>query len=208
MVRLLTFDIFGTVLDWKTGLERSLGRPLTNPEFDRFIDYQGSDEQAQFRSYRSICARSLVEVFGLDPQKADAIGAEVGRWPLFSDSAEGMRRLQAIAPCVALTNSDRAHGEEVQEQLGFRLSNWICAEEIRSYKPSLAHWEEASRRLGVPFGPDWWHVSAYGDYDLSVAAKLGLTCVFIARPHSRPGPHDSAFTDLLHLGGTLDAPVR
>jgi 2-haloacid dehalogenase len=207
MVRLFTFDIFGTVLDWKGGLERSLGRPLTSSEFDRFIDHQGRDEQTRFRTYREITARSLVEVFGLGPEKADAIGAEVGRWPLFPDAVEGMRSLSAIAPCVALTNSDHAHGEQVQEQLGFRLSNWICAEEIRSYKPSLGHWEVASRRLGVPFGKEWWHVSAYGDYDLSVAAQLGLTAVYITRPHCRQGPHDLVFRDLLEAAGTADAGV-
>ena len=154
----------------------ALRRPLAEGEFDRFIDEQGRDEQAGFRSYREITARSLA-LFGVAPDEADRIGAGVGRWPLFADSAEGMRRLQALAPCVATTNSDRTHGEQVQEQLGLRLAGWISADEARSYKPALAHWEEASRRMKVDFGPAWWHVSAYGDYDLSVARRLGLTWV-------------------------------
>jgi hypothetical protein len=41
----------------------------------------------------------------------------------------------AIAPCVAMTNGDRAHGAQVQAALGFDLSSWICAEDVRCYKP-------------------------------------------------------------------------
>jgi 2-haloacid dehalogenase len=199
MIRLFTFDIFGTVLDWKRGLAETLGRAVSDGEFDRFIDEQGRDEQAAFRPYRDITARSLRQLFGLDAARADEVGEQVGLWPLFADAAEGMRALQAIAPCVATTNSDRAHGAQVQEQLGFRLSGWVSADEVRSYKPSLPHWEEASRRMNVPFGREWWHVSAYGDYDLSVARRLGLTCVYVPRPHCRPGPHDIEAHDLVEL---------
>jgi 2-haloalkanoic acid dehalogenase type II len=201
---LFSFDIFGTVLDWRSGLAQALGRPLAGGEFDRFIDEQGRDEQAGFRSYREITARSLAR-FGVAPDEADRIGAQVGRWPLFTDSAEGMRRLQAIAPCVAITNSDREHGEQVQEQLGLRLADWISADQVRSYKPALPHWEEASRRSKVDFGPAWWHVSAYGDYDLSVARRLGLTCVYVPRPHCRPGPHDLVARDLIELAALAEA---
>ena len=196
---LFTFDIFGTVLDWRRGLEGALGRPVPGDEFDRFIDHQGQDEQSGFRPYWEITARSLERVFAMPPEEAASIGREVGRWPLFSDAAEGLRRLQALAPICATTNSDREHGQQVQEQLGFTFDGWISADEVRSYKPALAHWEEASRRMGVAFGAAWWHVSAYGDYDLSVARRLGLTCVYVPRPHHRPGPHDVSARDLVEL---------
>ena len=58
---LFTFDVFGTVCDWRRGLERDLGRALTDTEFDRVIDRQGALEQT-FAPYRDIVARSLVEV--------------------------------------------------------------------------------------------------------------------------------------------------
>jgi FMN phosphatase YigB (HAD superfamily) len=91
-----------------------------------------------------------------------------------------------IAPCVAMTNSDRAHGKDIEAQLGFRLSEWLPAEEVRCYKPSPRFWHAASERLDVPLGAHWWHVSAYADYDLEVARSLGLTGVFIPRRHARP----------------------
>lgn len=197
--RLFTFDIFGTVIDWKRGLAEALGRPLDDAAFNRFIDFQGRDEQAHFRLYREITARSLIGVFSVDEVSAYAIGERVGHWPLFDDSIDGLRRLLTVAPCVATTNSDRAHATQVQTQLGFRLSHWICAEDERVYKPNPEMWQVASVRLGVPLDRRWWHVSAYGDYDLGVARQLGLTCVFVERPHARPGPADLTVPDLRAL---------
>jgi 2-haloacid dehalogenase len=207
--RLFTFDIFGTVLDWRAGLERdcaAAGRPLAPGEFDRIIDRQGALEQGAYRNYSEITRRSLVDVLTLDDGTAEHIGRHVGHWPLYADSPAALRALMRRAPCMATTNSDRAHGEQVQEQLGFRLSDWLCAEDTRRYKPDPAFWRAASERRGIAPGRAWWHVSAYADYDLAVANALGLTTVFVARPHCRPGAATHSVADLTALvslvGGT------
>jgi len=205
--RLLTFDIFGTVVDWRRGLAEALrarGVDLGEDGFDRVIDAQARLEAEAFRTYREVTARSLVEVFGLDLGAVEAIGAAVGTWPLFADSREGLARLRAIAPCAAMTNSDRAHGEQVVAQLGFRLAHWISAEEVRLYKPAEAFWRAVAERLGIEPGPHWWHVSAYADYDLDVAARLGLTTVYVPRPHRRPGPATYTAQDLVALARRLE----
>ncbi len=195
----MTFDIFGTVVDWKTGLERAMGGPLSEAAFSAVIDRQGELETEGFRAYAEIVAQSLVDEAGLSADEAARIGAAAGTWPPFPDAAEALKRLRAIAPCAAITNSDLAHGAQVQAQLGFALDGWICAGEVGAYKPSVEMWRAASRRMGVPFSRDWWHVSAYADYDLATARSLGLTCVFVRRPHSRPGPADAVVEDLAGL---------
>lgn len=206
--RLLTFDVFGTVLDWRRGLSEALaerGRPLGPGEFDRVIDAQGELEQRPpFRTYRDVAAASLVDALGVDPAAADELARDLGRWPPYPDAPAALRRLLAIAPCVATTNSDRAHGEGVQASLGFRLSAWICAEDVRCYKPDPRFWREASARTGVALGRDWWHVSAYADYDNGVAASLGLTTVFVDRPHARRGPADHEVRDLAELASIVE----
>src|SRR4029078_5729872 len=106
------------------------------------------------------------------------------------DVVPAVARLAEIAPLGALTNSDTMHRAAVEAQLGRALSYWIPAEEVRCYKPALRFWEAARGRLGRRFGSDWWHVSAYADYDLDVAHRLGLTTVFVERMHRRPGPAD------------------
>jgi 2-haloalkanoic acid dehalogenase type II len=206
---LLTFDVFGTVLDWRRGLEGSLasrGISVGPGDFDRIVDRQGElERESPFRTYREITARSLVDVLRASAADADAIGAELGTWPPYPDSPAALRSLMAVAPCVAITNSDRAHGEQVQAGLGFHLSAWICAEEVRCYKPAPRFWTEVAGRMGLSFGPDWWHVSAYADYDLGVASSLGLTTVFVARPHARPGAATHRVADLSELAALAGA---
>lgn len=206
--RLLTFDIFGTVLDWRRGLTEALaseGVTIDADAFDRVIDAQAELESGSFRTYTEIVARSLTGVLGVTEGAAERIGREAGTWPLFPDSRDALRRLRAVAPCVATTNSDRAHGDQVQSSLGFRLDGWICAEETGRYKPDARVWHAASTRMSVPPGPWWWHVSAYGDYDLATARGLGLTCVYVARAHARPGPSDLAVANLSELAERAEA---
>jgi 2-haloalkanoic acid dehalogenase type II len=200
--QLLTFDIFGTVLDWRRGLREALrehGAGLSDSDFDRVIDLQAELEARRFRSYASILAVSLVRELGLPLATARAIGHGAGAWPLFPDSREALRRLRTHVPCVATTNSDQRHGRDVQRTLGFDLDGWICAEETRCYKPAPGFWRRAATRRGMPFGPAWWHVSAYGDYDLGAARRLGLTCVYVQRPHARFGAADLCVRDLAEL---------
>ena len=199
---LLTFDIFGTVVDWRRGLRDAVARhglALADSDFDRVIDAQARAEAGAFQPYAAIVASSLTSVLGLERDAATRIGAEVGTWPLYSDSARGLHRLVSRIPCVAITNSDRAHGEQVEKQLGFKLSDWVCAEDARVYKPSADFWRFVARRRGAELGAHWWHVSAYGDYDLETARNLGLTCVFVERPHARGGPADLTVRDLNRL---------
>jgi len=201
-IALLTFDIFGTVLDWRSGLSC-----LTGDQFERAIDTQAELEQGSWRSYTEIITQSLLGVAPIDAVTAAGLGAEAGNWPLFADSTKALSYLRRKAPCAAITNSDKAHGEQVQAQLGFRLDGWICAEETRVYKPDPKMWEVASKRMGVPFSRDWWHVSAYADYDHATARSLGLTCVLVKRPHSRAGPANLVVSDLAELSEKLRGAV-
>jgi 2-haloacid dehalogenase len=194
---LLTFDIFGTVIDWRRG--------LGGADFDRLVDVQGELEQERFRPYAEIVAESLVRVRRLDVISAARLAAEAGTWPLYPDSRQALRRMKHVAQIAATTNSDRAHGEQVQAQLGFALDGWICAEEVRAYKPDRRIWDAAARKLGKPFDRSWWHVSAYADYDLRTARELGLTCVFVNRPHSRPGDADLTVRDLAELADVVES---
>lgn len=204
---LFTIDIFGTVLDWRRGLVEAAeahGAHVGVREFDAVIDYQARVESGTYRPYADILAESLNKVLRIEKRAARAIAAEAGRWPLFPDSADALRRLMRIAPCVAMTNSDQEHGRQVQEQLGFRLSGWICAEDVRCYKPAPEFWTAVSGRRDHPFGGGWWHVSAYADYDLSAASRLGLTTVYVPREHARWGPSTHTAINLAALATLLE----
>lgn len=199
----MTFDIFGTVLDWRTGLEnacRSAGRALLEGEFDRIVDVQGELERGPYLDYAAITRASLVDVIGLDDTDAADISANIGNWPLYPD-ANVLDEIMNVSPSAAMTNSDRSHGTIIQTRLGRRLSDWLCAEDVRLYKPDPRFWRHMRDHRNIGFGPRWWHVSAYADYDLSVANSLGLTTVFVERPHARPGEATYTIRDLHGLLG-------
>ena len=205
--RLLTFDLFGTVVDWRAGLAEAVGLPLDEAAFERVIDFQAFDEQKAFRPYATIVERSLVSVLGIAPAQARTIGARAGEWPVFADAPAAFARLLARVPCGATTNSDIAHRPAIERQLGCALTPWICAGEVGAYKPDARIWEAAARATGIAFGPDWWHVSAYADYDLATARKLGLTTILVRRPHHRPGTPDlvdRTFEDLAALAFAIE----
>lgn len=199
---LMTFDFFGTVLDWRRGIREALGVhgvELDEAAFERVIDLQGELEQRAFRPYREIVAESLERGVGLDARAARELGERAGTWPLYPDSRDALRKLVGLTKCAAMTNSDVAHGRDVRAQLGFELQGWICAEEIGVYKPGPEFWKKTSEKMGIAPGKDWWHVSAYADYDLEPARAFGLTTVFVNRPHARPGPADISVENLEEL---------
>jgi 2-haloacid dehalogenase len=201
--RLLTFDLFGTVVDWRSGLRQACaarGFPMGDAAFEPVIDAQGADEQEAFRPYVEIVERSLVRVLGMPQPDARAIGEAAGTWPVFGDAPAALERLLKFAPCAATTNSDLRHRAPIESQLGVRLEPWICAEEVGAYKPDVRIWQAAAARTGVAPGRDWWHVSAYADYDLATARHLGLTCVLVRRPHHRRGTPDLVDLEVLDLG--------
>ena len=206
--KLITFDIFGTVLDWKKGMSIScdaVGRPLNSEEFEQILEVQGEMEADHFLTYSKITSKSLMRVLNMEESIADEISNNIGYWPLFSD-ASVIKELMEISLCAAMTNSDVIHGMQVQESLGFQLSDWLCAEESGFYKPDPKVWETMAVRQGIEFGPHWWHVSAYADFDLSVANGLGLTTVFVRRPHSRPGTATYEIESLLELQNLIMGP--
>src|SRR4051812_7891931 len=98
-IALVTFDIFGTVLDWRRGLRQALDGRLSDEEFDRIVDRQGALER-DFQPYAEIVARSLLDELNIPAERARSIGLAAGSWPLFPDSADALRRLRTLAPCA------------------------------------------------------------------------------------------------------------
>ena len=210
---LVSFDIFGTVVDWRRGLVEAcaaVGVPAARAEeaFDAIVDLQGRLEQSSpGRRYGPIVAESVREVLGLDVAAGERVASSIGAWPPYPDSAAALARLGQVAPLAALTNSDRDHGAGVRATLGpgVRFAHWLCAEDTDLYKPDPRAWDACAAATGVAGGPAWWHVSAYADYDLHEASRRGLTTVYVERPHRRPGAATHLVPDLAALADLLGA---
>ncbi len=105
-----------------------------------------------------------------------------GEVPVKSISA--LRRLGSHFPLLLLSNVDRAPLVALVERLGIPFAEMVTAEDVRSYKPAPAHFQEAKRRLGSR-AAGWLHIAVSSFHDLEPAQTLNIACCHLARGSSK-----------------------
>jgi 2-haloacid dehalogenase len=189
----LTFDCFGTLIDWEQGLRQALTEegafePI-KARFDEFLRFREAREAEwealPYRHYREILAVSLREAFvqfggNLDEPTALRVADSLKRWPPFPDTVSALRRLGSHFPLLLLSNVDRAPLAVVVERLGIPFAELVTAEDVRSYKPAAQHFLDARRRLGAR-AEGWLHVAASPFHDLVPAQAAGIVCAWVNR---------------------------
>jgi 2-haloacid dehalogenase len=198
----LTFDCYGTLIDWEAGLVAGFRDAFgaaaddLDPEdlLVRFARYEAEAEGGPYRRYREILARGLRGVAGelglpVSDEAAERFGGSVVDWPAFPDSAEALARLQRRYRLGILTNCDDDLFAASNRRLGVDFDWIVTAQQVGSYKPSLANFEAMFDRLaadGVERGRIL-HVAQSLFHDHAPAKRLGMTTAWIDRRHDRPG---------------------
>ena len=210
----LTFDCFGTLIDWEQGLRQALieegAFEPVKARFDEFLRFRETREAEwealPYRHYREILAVSLREAFvhfgaNIDEPTAMRVADSLKRWPPFPDTISALRRLGSHFPLLLLSNVDRAPLAAVVERLGIPFAELVTAEDVRNYKPAPAHFLDARRRLGSR-AEGWLHVAASPFHDLVPAHAAGIACAWVNRSGAR-APEGAAprmvVKDLLEL---------
>ncbi len=214
----LTFDCYGTLIDWESGiaagLRRTLGPAAASVTDDALLERYGRHEAeleaGPYLPYRQILAEGARRVareleIEARPEDLAAFGDSVGEWPAFPDSAAALRRLQRRFRLGVLTNCDDDLFAASNRRLGVTFDWIVTAEQARGYKPRLANFELAFERIALP-RDQILHVAQSLFHDHMPARQLGLRSVWIDRRHDRPGsgatpPADAApdvrFEDLM-----------
>jgi 2-haloacid dehalogenase len=195
----LTFDCYGTLIDWETailaGLRRTLGPAGTAHDDDdllgRFARHEAVTEAGPYLRYREVLARSLREVcaeVGVEPpvEAVAAFAGSVGDWPAFPDSADALARLARRFRLAVITNCDDDLFAASNRRLGVTFDWVITAQQAGSYKPNPRNFQIAFERIGVP-RERILHAAQSLFHDHIPAKSLGLTTVWINRRHDRPG---------------------
>lgn len=209
----LTFDCYGTLIDWETGILNAL-RPVfadhgvSVPEeeiLQEYVRLEADLETGPFRPYREVLrgvVAGMGAAFGFIPSEADleALPASVGTWPPFPDTIAALKQLSSRYRLVILSNVDNDLFEGTREQLEVEFSEVITAEQVGSYKPHPAHFHEAFGRLGVGPGKIL-HVAQSVYHDHVPARALGIRSVWVKRPSRLSAiglaPHVEADLDLI-----------
>ncbi len=195
----LTFDCYGTLIDWETGILARLRGSLTplgvQPSDDELLERFGRAEAAAeagpYLPYREVLARCLLEVCrGYDVAPTDgavaAFGASVAGWPAFPDSAAALARLKTRFRLGVITNCDDDLFASSNARLGVEFDWIVTAQSVGSYKPDPRNFHVAFERLGLP-RERILHVAQSLFHDHVPAKRLGLATVWIDRRHGRPG---------------------
>jgi 2-haloacid dehalogenase len=199
----LSFDCYGTLIDWETGIAAVLrpwaeghGLDMTDEQLLRAYSAHEADAEQTHPTelYPQILARSmraLGEMLGVpvSDDEAESLAVSVPGWPAFPDSAQALERLGRRYQLVILSNVDRHSFAGSSEKLGVTFTSILTAEDIGSYKPSPRNFEALERevdRLGVARGK-LLHVAQSLFHDHVPAKAAGLHTVWINRRHAKPG---------------------
>jgi 2-haloacid dehalogenase len=196
--RFATFDCYGTLIDWNSGLRNSLG---SDELLERYHQLEPEVERERpGLAYREVLTEVARRIDAPDPE---APARTLPDWPVFPEVPGALEQARKHGWRLAiLSNTDRDFIEASLERIGVPFDFAIVASEIGSYKPALGHWREFERRVGRM--PDV-HVAASLFHDVAPANELGLKSVWINRVGERPGPAPTReLPDLGRLPDTLD----
>lgn len=217
---LLTFDCYGTLIDWETGILEALRAAYPESAAlpdealgNEFHAVQNRLKTDVYRSYRSLLAEvasELAAAHGWDPgvDAAAGVPASVPSWRPFDDTNRALTRLRGAGHHLGiLSNIDDdllagtlAHFDVTFDHLG-------TAQQLESYKPASAHFALGAAWAGSGTDPDrgeWLHVAQSLFHDIVPATRLGLRSVWVNRHAERLPPEAAP----VHVAPDLDAAVE
>ena len=204
-IRAVTFDCYGTLVDWESGiaayvaphLERAarIGIRVTPAEWVARWEPIQFQMLTPYRAYSEILADSFVRTMRAFELESFADGGpglarSLGDWPLFDDTTKSLRRLgRRRLRLGVVSNVDNALLAETLGRLQAPLTTVVTAEEAGAYKPDEAPFRLALARLGLAPG-EILHAAFGWKYDLAPARALGIKTCWVNRGHApRPeGP--------------------
>ena len=195
----LTFDCYGTLIDWETGILSAL-RPVLERHgasrdddtlLELFAHHEAALEAGPYLSYKAVLAGALRGIgtdlnFEPTEQEQAAFGVSVNDWPAFADSPAALDQLKQRFKLGVITNCDDDLFAASNEKLQTEFDWVITAQQAEGYKPRIENFEYAFARIDVP-RERVLHVAQSLFHDHVPAKALGMTTVWIDRRQGRAG---------------------
>jgi 2-haloacid dehalogenase len=195
----LTFDCYGTLIDWDTGIWKALQPVLTNHNIavtpDKALELYGElesqVERNRYREYKLVLRMVLEGLgtqLGFTPTSLELqhFSESVKDWPPFPDSTRSLQALKKKYKLAILSNIDDDLFAFSAQQLQVSFDWVITAQQAKSYKPSLNNFQLALERIGLP-KHKILHVAQSLFHDIVPAKALGLSTVWVNRRHHKAG---------------------
>ena len=197
--QVLSFDCYGTIIDWESGIQRTLRPVLASRSVDLsddeilefYADAEAEIEAGPYQPYALVLRSVLLKFadgFAFTPSERELedFSQSVREWPPFPDSAAALSALQKKFRLVILSNIDDELFEFSRAKLGLDFYKVFTAQQIGSYKPAIRNFEFALRELALP-RERILHVAQSLFHDIAPARQLGLATVWVNRRRGQEG---------------------
>jgi 2-haloacid dehalogenase len=195
----LTFDCYGTLIDWETGIWEALQPVLSayqhsiphQQALEMYGKFESEAESGEYHNYKMVL-HTVLEQFGEklgfipSPVELQRFSSSVQDWPSFPDSPLALQTLQKKYKLAIISNVDDDLFVYSEPKLQVKFEWIITAQQARSYKPSLNNFHLALERIGLPKSKIL-HVAQSLFHDIAPAKRLGLATVWVNRRHGKAG---------------------
>ncbi len=200
-IRLITFDCYGTLIDWETGILKSLRTLLRNPpdlDDDKLLNlYAGIEAQIEsgpYMVYRAVLGRTAEEIgrrlgISVEPGDAQRFAQSLRIWKPFPDSVDALHALAKHYKLAIVSNVDDDLFSDTQRLLKTSFEFVVTAQQVRSYKPSQTNFLEALKRAeqaGIQ-KEEILHAAESLYHDIGPAKALGLNTAWVHRRYDKSG---------------------
>ena len=190
----LSFDCYGTLVDWESGISTAVDEVLRSHAVRRsraeilalFSDIEPRVQNSEtYLKYRRVLHR-VMEVIATElgirctESELDRLANTLPNWPVFPDVREALNALKTRYKLAVISNVDDDLFAGTAEAMGMDFDAVVTAEQARGYKPKLHNFHLASARMAV--GKEaWLHVAESLFHDIGPANRLGIKCVWVDR---------------------------
>ncbi len=187
----LTFDCYGTLIDWETGIREAFQQALretgqTKVSAGKLVtlydeEERRVEEEKPYKSYREVQSRAVKAVARKtlwNITDSNILSEALPKWKPFSDINPALERLAKRHTLGILSNVDNDLLAATLTHFTVPFQIIITAEQVRSYKPGPAHFNKARKIIGAG---QWLHVAGSLYHDIEPATELGIPAVWVDR---------------------------
>ncbi|MEG4582704.1 haloacid dehalogenase type II [Microcoleus sp. MON1_C5] len=197
----VSFDCYGTLIDWERGILAALKQLLSHREIDfsddgilelfAAVESELEDASNSYIKYRDILqeiVKKLGKNFNFVPTETEinCLVDSVKNWQPFPDSVAALESLKQKYKLVVISNIDDDLFAETAKHLKVEFDWLITAEQVRSYKPSTRNFEIALETMGIS-ADKLLHVAQSIYHDIVPATSMGISTVWVNRRHDKTG---------------------
>ena len=188
----ITFDVYGTLIDWESGIASAFKREAKRDgvELDEtravelFLHHAHEIQAGSYELYAEVLRQAAVRTakelgWALEPSRSGFLPDSLARWAPFKETNPQLKKFLGKYKTGLLSNIDDKLLGQTRRHIPADFDLVVTAQQVRSYKPDPAHFNEFARRIGGKKG--WVHVCSGVEADLEPATQLKIPVIWVNR---------------------------